>query len=134
MAIRESLKDKPVPWTPEEDDHLVSFGARVHVEKYPYRTLEAAKVHLSKIRGRATETAKPRPQPQPSTPAAVEGPAPAEIAPVIAPTPKAKAVPSAAEICRIPLPVSITVLRSLADALPDAKMVRCDGAYLVLEG
>jgi len=40
------------PWTPEEVDHLVSFGVQVHCEKYPHRTPKAAGLRLLKERGR----------------------------------------------------------------------------------
>lgn len=105
---------KLVAWSPEEIDHLVSFGVKIHCEKYPNRTEKAATLKLASLRaasepdpGSAAAPAAPHAPKPVAEPAATAAPVPAS-APQAAPPADALQL-----IARIYLPTSVRALGRL---------------------
>ena len=101
---------KLIAWTREEEDHLVSFGVKIHCEKYPHRSAKAAGQKLTKLRAKSSVKAPPTTPP-------VDSPT--------APNPPTSPIQACAPppFARIRLPISIhalgRLLVSFAAVLPD---------------
>lgn len=125
-------------WTPEEDDHLVSFGITVHVDKYPNRTRKAAELRLHALAAKR----KNKPVPSLAAPTLAESfPPPKPIVSAVTDTPdrvvgicmEPVGGPLPNELCRVPFPVSADTLRALSEIFAAAQ-VSADGPYLILTG